>query len=215
MVDGWFQSTFMKTDIIQAEHPIALNHAADILKHGGLVAFPTDTVYGLASLPFQAEYVERLYVAKGRNSERAIALLLGDYEQLGQVARDIGETAKLWARKFWPGPLTLIVPRLESLPDVLSSTTSIGVRVPDHPVALALLNMVGPLAVTSANLSGYQNTNTAQEVYDQLNGRIHLILDGGHTPGGVPSTVVDCTAGDPIVLREGPITLEDLMGLLP
>jgi L-threonylcarbamoyladenylate synthase len=215
MVDGWFQSTFMKTDIIQAEHPIALNHAADILKHGGLVAFPTDTVYGLASLPFQAEYVERLYVAKGRNSERAIALLLGDYEQLGQVARDIGETAKLWARKFWPGPLTLIVPRLESLPDVLSSTTSIGVRVPDHPVALALLNMVGPLAVTSANLSGYQNTNTAQEVYDQLNGRIHLILDGGHTPGGVPSTVVDCTAGDPIVLREGPITLDDLMGLLP
>jgi L-threonylcarbamoyladenylate synthase len=215
MVDGWFQSTFMKTDIIQAEHPIALNHAADILKHGGLVAFPTDTVYGLASLPFQAEYVERLYVAKGRNSERAIALLLGDYEQLGQVARDIGETAKLWARKFWPGPLTLIVPRLESLPDVLSSTTSIGVRVPDHPVALALLNMVGPLAVTSANLSGYQNTNTAQEVYDQLNGRIHLILDGGHTPGGVPSTVVDCTAGDPIVLREGPITLDNLMGLLP
>jgi L-threonylcarbamoyladenylate synthase len=205
----------MITDVINAEHPTALNHAADILKHGGLVAFPTDTVYGLASLPFQAEYVERLYVAKGRNSERAIALLLGDYEQLGQVAGDIGETARLWARKFWPGPLTLIVPRLPSLPEVLSPTTSIGIRVPDHPVALALLKMVGPLAVTSANLSGYQNSNTAQEVFEQLNGRIHLILDGGRTPGGVPSTVVDCTVEDPIVLREGPLTLEDLMSVLP
>lgn len=214
MVGGWFQLTFMNTEVIHAEHPIALNHAVDILKHGGLVAFPTDTVYGLASLPFQGEYVERLYVAKGRNSERAIALLLGDHKQLEQVARDISETAKLWARKFWPGPLTLIVPRLESLPDVLSPTSSIGVRVPDHPVALALLNMVGPLAVTSANLSGYENTNTSQEVFDQLNGRIHLILDGGRTPGGVPSTVVDCTVEDPIVLREGPITLDDLMRVL-
>jgi L-threonylcarbamoyladenylate synthase len=205
----------MKTEVINAEHPIALNHATDILKHGGLVAFPTDTVYGLASLPFQAEFVERLYIAKGRNSERAIALLLGDYEQLDQVARNIGETARLWARKFWPGPLTIIVPRLETLPDVLSPTSTIGVRVPDHPVALALLNMVGPLAVTSANLSGLQNTNTAQDVFDQLHGRIHLILDGGRTPGGVPSTVVDCTTGDPIVLREGPVTLDDLMKVLP
>lgn len=212
---GWFQLILMKTEVIRAEHPIALNHAVDTLKHGGLVAFPTDTVYGLASLPFQAEYVERLYIAKGRNSERAIALLLGDLEQLEQVVDNIGETAMIWARKFWPGPLTLILPRLDSLPDVLSPTSTIGVRVPDHPVALALLNMVGPLAVTSANLSGYQNANTAQDVFDQLNGRIHLILDGGRAPGGVPSTVVDCTADDPIVLREGPISLRDLMGVLP
>jgi L-threonylcarbamoyladenylate synthase len=154
-------------------------------------------------------------VAKGRNSERAIALLLGDVAQLEQVARDPGETALLWMRKFWPGPLTLIVPRLEILPDILSPTSTIGVRVPDHPVALALLNLVGPLAVTSANLSGSQNANTAQDVFDQLNGRIHLILDGGRTPGGVPSTVVDCTGEVPVVLREGPVTLEDLMKVLP
>lgn len=204
----------MITEVINAEHPIALNHAADILKHGGLVAFPTDTVYGLASLPFHAEYIERLYVAKGRNSERAIALLLGDYQQLEQVARDVGPTARRWAQKFWPGPLTLIVPRLETLPDVLSPTTTIGVRVPDHPVAMALLNMIGPLAVTSANISGYENTKTAQDVFEQLNGRIHLILDGGRTPGGVPSTVVDCTVDEPVVLREGPVTLEDLMKVL-
>jgi L-threonylcarbamoyladenylate synthase len=205
----------MKTEIIRADHPVALTHAADILTHGGLVAFPTDTVYGLAVLPFQEEYVERLYIAKGRNSDRAIAVLLGEYEQLGQVARDIGETARRWAQVFWPGPLTLIVPCQESIPEMLSSKPTIGVRIPDHPVALSLLQMVGPLAVSSANLSGQANANTAQEVFDQLNGRIHLILDGGRTLGGVPSTVVDCSVADPVILRQGPLTLEDLMRVLP
>jgi L-threonylcarbamoyladenylate synthase len=204
----------MKTEIIRADHPIALTHAADILNHGGLVAFPTDTVYGLAVLPFQEEYVERLYIAKGRNNDRAIAVLLGDYEQLAQVAKEIGETARRWAQEFWPGPLTLIVPCLESIPKVLSSKPTLGVRIPDHPVALSLLRLIGPLAVTSANLSGQANTNTAQEVFDQLNGRIHLILDGGRTPGGVPSTVVDCTVAEPVILRQGPLTSEDLMRVL-
>jgi L-threonylcarbamoyladenylate synthase len=205
----------MKTEIIRADHQIALTHAADILNHGGLVAFPTDTVYGLAVLPFQEEYVERLYIAKGRNSDRAIAVLLGDNEQLAQVAKDIGETARRWAQEFWPGPLTLIVPCLESIPKMLSSQPTLGVRIPDHPVALSLLRLVGPLAVTSANLSGQPNTNTAQEVFDQLDGRIHLILDGGRTPGGVPSTVVDCTVEEPVILRQGPLTMEDLMRVLP
>jgi L-threonylcarbamoyladenylate synthase len=207
-------SIVMKTDIIHADHPIALTHAADILNHGGLVAFPTDTVYGLAVLPFQEEYVERLYIAKGRNSDRAIAVLLGDYEQLAQVAKEIGDTAKRWAQEFWPGPLTLIVPCLDSIPKALSSMPTLGVRIPNHPVALSLLRLIGPLAVTSANLSGQANTNTAQEVFDQLNGRIHLILDGGRTPGGVPSTVVDCTVAEPVILRQGPLTLEDLMRVL-
>ena len=205
----------MKTEIIRADHPIALTHAADILNHGGLVAFPTDTVYGLAVLPFQEENVERLFIAKGRNSDRAIAVLLGDYEQIGQVAKDIGDIARRWAQKFWPGPLTMIVPCLESIPKVLSSTPTIGVRIPNHPVALSLLRLVGPLAVTSANISGQANTNTAQEVFDQLNGRIHLILDGGRSPGGVPSTVVDCTLAEPFLLRQGPLTMKDLIQVLP
>ena len=201
----------MKTEIMRADHPIAFTHAADILNHGGLVAFPTDTVYGLATLPFQEEYIERLYIAKGRNSDRAIAVLLGDYNQLERVARDIGETARRWAQAFWPGPLTLIVPSNDSIPKILSPVPTIGVRIPDHPVALSLLRLVGPLAVTSANLSGQANTNSAQEVYDQLEGRIHLILDGGRSPGGVPSTVVDCTTVEPAILRQGPLSLEDLM----
>jgi L-threonylcarbamoyladenylate synthase len=204
----------MKTEIMRADHPIALRHAQDILHNGGLVAFPTDTVYGLASLPFQAEYVERLYVAKGRNSERSIAVLLGDQSQLKLIATDMGEMALRLAEHFWPGPLTLIVPRLSMLPDALTPTSTVGVRIPDHPFALALMRQAGPLAVTSANLSGHNNCNTAQEVLDQLDGRIHLILDGGPTTGGIPSTVVDCTGKEPVVLREGPIKRVDLEAVL-
>ena len=204
----------MKTEILRADHPVAIRHAADILKHGGLVAFPTDTVYGLATLPFKVEYVERLYTAKGRNSERAIAILLGDLSQISQVTPEMGKMAMKLARRFWPGPLTLIVPRLPQLPSVLSSNLTIGVRIPDHPVALSLLKLVGPLAVTSANLSGNANANTAQQVLDQLDGRIHLILDGGQTPGGVPSTVADCTGPETRILREGPISLVELKVVL-
>ncbi len=204
----------MKTEIMRADHPIALRHAQDILHNGGLVAFPTDTVYGLAALPFQAEFVERLYTAKGRNSDRSIAVLLGDQSQLKLIAKDMGEMALRLAEHFWPGPLTLIVPRLEMLPDVLSPTSTVGVRIPDHPLALSLLRQAGPLAVTSANLSGHNNCNTAQEVLEQLDGRIHLILDGGQTIGGVPSTVVDCTGKEPVVLREGPVTRVDLQAVL-
>jgi L-threonylcarbamoyladenylate synthase len=199
---------------MHADHPIALRHAQDTLNNGGLVAFPTDTVYGLAALPFQGEFVEHLYVVKGRNSERSIAVLLGDQSQLKLIAKDMGEMALRLAEHFWPGPLTLIVPRLAVLPDVLTPTPTIGVRIPDHPFALALLRQVGPLAVTSANLSGHKNCNTAQEVLEQLDGRIHLILDGGQTTGGVPSTVVDCTGKEPVVLREGPVKLMDLQAVL-
>jgi L-threonylcarbamoyladenylate synthase len=204
----------MKTDIIRADHPIALQHAVDILNHGGMVAFPTDTVYGLAVLPFQEETVERLYVAKGRSSERAIAVLLGDISQISMVAEELGERSRRLAEKYWPGPLTLIVPKLDSMPQALTSTPGIGVRIPDHPFALQLLQMTGPLAVTSANLTGNENTNTAQEVMAQLKGRIHLIIDGGETPGGIPSTVIDCTLPELKILRSGPINLDELKEIL-
>lgn len=200
----------MKTDVLRADHPVALQHAVDILRHGGLVAFPTDTVYGLAALAFDAQSIERLYVAKGRNSERAIAVLIGNLNQLDQVTGDIGDQARQLAERFWPGPLTLIVPRHPNLPEVLSPLQTIGVRIPDHPLAIRLLEMAGPLAVTSANLSGLANTTTAQEVLEQLNGRVHLIVDGGQTPGGVPSTVIDCTGPAPTLLREGPVKLVEI-----
>lgn len=204
----------MKTEIMKSDHPAVLHHAVDVLKHGGLVAFPTDTVYGLASIPFDHSSVERLFGAKGRNSNRAIAILIGDLKDLNTISSEMSREAHLLAKCFWPGPLTLVVPGNLSLPDVISPNDTIGVRMPNHPIALELLKQIGPLAVTSANLSGYDNTNTAQEVMKQLNGRIHLIIDGGRTLGGVPSTVVDCVGSELNILRPGPITLEDMQRVI-
>lgn len=204
----------MNTELLRADHPVALRHVADVLKRGGLVVFPTDTVYGLAALPFEEETVERLFAAKGRNSNRAIAILIGDLPQLVQVTSGMGVIADKLAARFWPGPLTLVVPKHGSLPAVLTQKDTVGIRMPDHPLALALLRAIGPLAVTSANMSGYNNANTAQEALEQLGGRVHLILDGGRSTGGVPSTVVDCTGSELVILRSGPLSLEDLQAAL-
>lgn len=200
----------IKTELLRADHPIAIRHAVDVLQHGGLVAFPTDTVYGLAVLPFKAETVEQLFTAKGRNSSKAIAVLVGEVEHLNQVTTGLSETARRLVERFWPGPLTLIVPKRSTLPEVLSQNQTVGVRMPDHPLALLLLRAIGPLAVTSANLSGSDNTNTAAEVMEQMNGRVHLIIDGGRSTGGVPSTVVDCTGAELSIERPGPISLEEI-----
>jgi L-threonylcarbamoyladenylate synthase len=204
----------MITEVIKASHPTAINHAADVLQHGGLVAFPTDTVYGLAALPFRSEYVERLFSAKGRNNSRAIAILIGDFNDLPRVVDHFDEISSRLAHQFWPGPLTLVVKKHKDLPQDLSPDGTIGVRMPDHPVALQLLRTVGPLAVTSANISGQENANTAEEVKKQLTGRVHLILDGGRTMGGVPSTVVNCLSPSLTILREGPIDLDAIEAAL-
>ncbi|HEX9091822.1 MAG TPA: L-threonylcarbamoyladenylate synthase [Anaerolineales bacterium] len=204
----------MNTEILRAGYPGAIGHAIDVLNHGGLVAFPTDTVYGLAAIPFKCEYIEELFSAKGRNNSRAIAILIGDYPDLERVVDHFDEKALRLAQRFWPGPLTLVVSKLPSLPDELSPDKTIGVRMPDHPIALAILRQIGPLAVTSANISGQGNANTAEEVSRQLNGRVHLILDGGKTTGGIPSTVVDCVSSSPTILRLGPITAEAIQEAL-
>lgn len=204
----------MKTELLNADHPVVFRHAVDILKNGGVVAFPTDTVYGLAAWPWREDFVERLYIVKGRSSERAIAVLISHSSELDRVAEALSEHARLLAQHFWPGPLTIVVPKRADLPHVLSPYGTIGVRMPNHPVALKLLQSAGPLAVTSANLSGQANTTNAQEVLAQLGGRIDLIIDGGAAPGGVPSTVVDCTGEDLVILRQGPISLEAMLSIL-
>lgn len=200
----------MKTEIIPATHPSAINHAIDVLNCCGLVAFPTDTVYGLAAPAFNEEAIERLYVVKGRNHTRAIALLMSKIHHLEQVAINITDLAQNLAKNFWPGPLTLILDRNPSLPGLLAPEPTIGVRIPDHPDALRLMDETGPLAVTSANISGEPPSKSAQEVMAQLKGRIHLIIDAGPSPGGVPSTVVDCTSPSLKILRTGPISLDQL-----
>lgn len=207
---GYNPTIHMKTEVLKASQPNAIPHAVDVLQHGGLVAFPTDTVYGLAAWPFKGEYVEGLFSAKGRSNSRAIAILIGDYQELDKIVASFDEKSMRLAHKFWPGPLTLVVPKIASLPEALSQDGTIGVRMPDHPVALSLLRRVGPLAVTSANISGQQNTNSAEEVYQQLNGRVHLIIDGGRTMGGVPSTVINCATPLMSLLREGPISRKDI-----
>lgn len=204
----------MITEVIKSDHPVALPHAVDVLKNGGLVAFPTDTVYGLAALPTNAEYIERLYTAKGRESTRAIAILLSSPKELHEVSVSPSESAIRLAEKFWPGPLTIIVPRHPNLPEILSPNPTIGVRIPNHVLALRLLKATGPLGVTSANISGRENTVTAEEVLQQLEGKIHLVIDGGECPGSIPSTVVDCTKQKPVILRSGPISQEEIQKAL-
>jgi len=200
----------MKTECISADHPSAIQHALDVLRNGGLVAFPTDTVYGLAALVYDVESIERLYIVKRRNNTKAIAVLMGSTADLNQVTIDLQPKARQIAEHFWPGPLTLIVPRHPDLPEILAPLPTIGVRIPNHPFALKLLQASGPLAVTSANRSGGKNAMTARQVYKQLKGRVHLILDGGKTPGGIPSTVVDCTTSELQIRREGPITIQEI-----
>ncbi len=204
----------MKTVILTASHSNAIYQAVDLLQNGELVAFPTDTVYGVGALPSQPQAVARLYEIKGRDSAKAIPILLGDPAELDQVALAVSVMIRRLAQRFWPGPLTLVVPKRSSLPEEISSGPTVGVRMPDHPVALALMRQTGPLAVTSANLSGKPSSVTAQEVFEQLGGRFPLILDGGRAPGGSSSTVVDCTGPQPVILRPGPVSLEEILDAL-
>jgi L-threonylcarbamoyladenylate synthase len=204
----------MITKIISADHPNAIKRALELIRSGKLVAFPTDTVYGLGAQAFSLQAIQKLFQVKNREPNRAIPILMGGLDQLDLVTVSMGYMELRLAEVFWPGPLTLVVPRHPSLPDIIAPGNTIGIRMPDHPLALSLLGMSGPLATTSANLSGASSPQTAQEVRTQLNRRIPLILDGGRTPGGVPSTVVSCTDKEPVVLRPGPIGMDDLLRAL-
>ena len=204
----------MQTQILKTTDLSAISTACQILRSGGLIAFPTDTVYGLACDPFSSQAIEGLYDAKTRDAAKAIAVLIGNLEQLAYLSPGLTSPALRLAQLFWPGGLTLVVPRLEFLPHNLSPYPTLGVRVPDHPFAIQLLQQAGPLATTSANRSNAENAITAQEVLNQLDGRIDLLLDGGDCPGGIPSTVVDCTQDPPRVLRTGAISEQEIQAVL-
>jgi L-threonylcarbamoyladenylate synthase len=203
----------MLTLILPAEKPAAIESAVTLLKEGEIIAFPTDTVYGLASDAFHAPGIIKLFEAKGRESNKAISILIGTNDQVKLITNHMTRMAKKLTERFWPGGLTVIVPRKDTLPELISTTKNVGIRMPDHPVALELLRTFGPLATTSANLSGGSNPQSAIDVFDQLNGRIPLILNGGVCPGGIPSTVVDCTGEKPIILRYGAISEEQIMAV--
>lgn len=200
----------METILLPTSDPSAIHRAVEILRRGGLVAFPTDTVYGVAAGITNPEGIDRLYEAKARSTNKAIAVLIGEVAQLGQLTPGLTPTAQRLAERFWPGALTLVVPKHPALPGNLSPLPTVGVRMPDHDFARALMRASGALATSSANISGETNTLTAQQVLEQLDGRVELVLDGGPVPGGVPSTVVDCTQDPPKILRQGALTAEQI-----
>ncbi len=200
----------MNTEILPTHHPNALSRALEVLQAGGLVAFPTDTVYGVAATAFSEPAIDLIFEAKTREAAKAIAVLVGEIDQLEQLTPGLTPSARRLAEHFWPGALTLVVPKRPGLPANLSIYPTVGVRMPNHPFALELLRRAGPLATSSANRSGGANAALPAEVLEQLNGRIHLLLDGGPCPGGVPSTVVDCTQSPLAILRLGAISEADI-----
>ena len=203
------------TEVVAAADPAAITRAEEALRAGLIVAIPTETVYGLAVLPVQ-EFVERLIAAKRRSTEKGIQLLVDTIEQVRAIA-PLSRDAERLAEAFWPGGLTLVVDRRTdtNLPLLLGGgRATLGVRLPDHEVPRALARALGPLAASSANISGQPDATTAEIVAASLAAEVALILDDGPVRGGVPSTVVDCSsaAHEPLILREGAIPADAIAG---
>jgi L-threonylcarbamoyladenylate synthase len=200
----------LQTRILSIDDADAILFALAALGLDELIVFPTDTLYGLAGRINESS-LQKIYAAKQRPEEKAIPVLVGDLQQLDQLASSIKPEIFTLMQAFWPGPLTIVVPKKVGLPTSLSPYPGLAVRMPDNPFALSLLQQSGPLAVTSANISGAENPSTAHDVYAQLSGQVGLILDGGKHPGGQASTIIDCQSEAPILLREGPIPFMDIL----
>ena len=203
------------TEVLSEKQARALTDAAVCVRYGLVIAAPTDTVYGLVCRYDSSGAIEELYRVKDRPSEKALPVLIGDESQLAQViAGSLPALARELITRFWPGPLTLILPVQPHLPSVLTAGGStVGVRVPNQSFLRELARRAGPLASSSANRSGGPECRTTAEVLAQLNGRIPLLVDGGVSPHGHASTVLDLTTTPPRILREGPLG-ETVRGLL-
>jgi len=204
------------TELLPAT-PEQIAYAADILRRGGLVAFPTETVYGLGANAFDEQAVQRIFAAKGRPASDPLIVHLSKAEQLELVACSFPDIVHTLAGKFWPGPLTLVLPKRENISDAITAgLPTVAVRVPAHPIALALIEAAQvPVAAPSANRFGHTSPTTASHVWHDLAGRIDLILDGGPTSLGVESTVLDVVSTPPRILRPGGVTremLEEVLG---
>jgi L-threonylcarbamoyladenylate synthase len=190
--------------------------AAEVLRAGGIVALPTDTVYGVAVALDTPGGVERLFAAKRRPPEKGVMLLLADAGQAPTIGEWTAAAAAL-AEAFWPGGLTVIVPQRADVPlpaALTGGAPTIGLRAPNHDAPRALARSVGPIPTTSANVSGLPEARTAEEIVAQLGDAIELVLDGGPAHGGPASTVVDCTVDPPRILRAGAITVADIERVL-
>lgn len=194
-----------------------VTHAAQLIRAGRLVAFPTETVYGLGANALDASAVKRIYEAKGRPHSSPIICHINSLEMVGEIASDWPEAAQKLAEKFWPGPLTLVLPKTSAVPDLVTAgLPTVGVRIPSHPIALALLKASGlPLAAPSANRFTEVSPTTAEHVRHSLGDRVDYILDGGPCPVGIESTVLSLVENIPILLRPGGVSrqqIEEIIG---
>jgi L-threonylcarbamoyladenylate synthase len=194
----------------------AIEEAAKWILDGGIVAIPTDTLYGLAVNPFSADAVARVFAAKGRDAERALPLIDADAEQAATLLGRLSDVGQRLAERYWPGPLTLLVAAPPALaPDVHGGTGKVGVRVPHDAVARAICRQAGtPVTATSANVSGQRATADPADVERTLGTRIDLLIDTGPTPGGAPSTIVDTTVTPPALVRAGAIEWNEIQAWL-
>lgn len=185
-----------------------LRPAASILSHGGLVAFPTETVYGLGANALDEKAVNKIFSAKGRPSDNPLIVHISKVDDLHELVNEVTETALKLIDAFWPGPLTLVMSKSDRVPTIITAgLTTVAVRMPAHPIALALINQAGvPVAAPSANISGKPSPTTSAHVIEDLSGKIDMIIDGGNSDVGVESTVVDVTSYPPVILRPGGIT---------
>lgn len=206
----------METKQLNVSDPGALQIAGQILKQGGLVAIPTETVYGLAADAWNPTAVEKIFQAKGRPQDNPLIVHICGFAEMERLTRYIPQTAEILMQAFWPGSLTLILPKSSAVPDVVSAgLDTVAVRFPSHPVAQAVIRAAGmPLAAPSANRSGRPSPTAAQHVLDDLDGRIDAVLDGGSCEVGLESTVLDLTSDLPTILRPGAVTWEQLQHLL-
>lgn len=201
---------------MSAELPLDIKEQVEsgiaILKGGGLVAFPTDTVYGLGACFSNPAAVERVYQLKQRAHSMGLPLLVADESQIGKVADAIPQIAWLLVRRFMPGGLTIVLPRAKTVPDAITGGgETVAVRIPAHPVPIALTKGLGlPIIGTSANKSGQPSALTADEVRSQFGDDIELVIDGGKCDAGIESTIIDVTADVPRLLREGAISRAEL-----
>ena len=195
----------------------AIARAADVLRGGGLVAFPTETVYGLAANALDAAAVAKIFAAKDRPANNPLIVHIARIDEARELAAEWPDTAARLAARFWPGPLTLVLAKRPIVPQIVTAAaTTVGLRIPAHPVARALLEAAGvPIAAPSANRSNEISPTTAEHVLKSLSGRIDIVLDAGPTSGGLESTVLDLTARPPRILRPGliaPAEIEELIG---
>ena len=204
----------MNTELLDASRA---SRAAEILAAGGLVAIPTETVYGLGANALNEEAVKRIFEVKGRPQDNPLILHVSSAAELDKWCREVPPEARRLTDRFWPGPLTLVLYRKPAVPlRVTAGLETVAMRCPDHPLTREVLNLAGvPVAAPSANLSGKPSTTTAEHCIHDLWGKVDAILDGGPCRVGVESTILDLTVSPPRVLRPGGVTLEDLRSLLP